>query len=99
MSKLIPEWAVKTGAGCRCKDFAAKMDKWGIKGCQRRRDVIVSHLLSQSDHLIPAIGLVPDAVKKIVAERLLRKAIANAKQKPPPCRSNEQGGGDGGGHL
>ena len=80
LSKLIPEWAVKAKAGCRCKDFAAKMDRWGVEGCEKRRDVIVVHLLGQADHLIPVLKAVPESMKRIGASRLLSAAIANAKK-------------------
>ncbi len=80
LSKLIPKWATQFDGACGCKDFAKKMDSWGVSGCEARKDSIVAHLLSQSDHLIPAFKLVPEAIKKVVAERLLRKAITNAKE-------------------
>ena len=56
-----------------------KMNRWGAEGCFIKRGHIVAHLLAQSEHLIPAFKLVPAPVKKVIAERLLRKAIANAK--------------------
>ena len=80
LSKLIPDWALQFKGGCECKDMAAKMDKWGPDGCYQRRDHIVAHLMAQSDHLIPAFKLVPPAVKKIVAGKLLKKAIRNARE-------------------
>lgn len=80
MAGLIPKWAVQFEGGCGCRDMAAKMDKWGAEGCEDRREQIVAHLLSQSDRLIPAFKLVPSAMKKIVAERLLNKAIQRARE-------------------
>jgi len=80
LSKLIPEWATQFKGGCGCKDMAKKMDDRGVNWCEANSLSIVAHLLSQSEHLIPAFKLVPVPVKKIVAERLLRKAITNAKE-------------------
>jgi len=80
LAKLIPKWATQFNGSCKCKDMEAKMNMWGADGCYMRRGSIVAHLLSQSEHLIPAFKLVPTPVKKIVAERLLRKAITNAKE-------------------
>ncbi len=80
LSKLIPKWATQFNGECKCKDVADKMDRRGIDWCEINKDQIVAHLLSQSDHLIPAFKLVPEAIKKVVAERLLRKAITNAKE-------------------
>ena len=79
LSKLIPEWAVQFKDGCGCKDVAKKMDDRGVSWCELNKSSIVAHLMAQSDHLIPAFGLVPDAVKKVVATRLLNKAIRAAK--------------------
>ena len=80
LSKLIPKWATQFKGGCGCKDMAKKMDDRGVNWCEINSLSIVAHLLSQSEHLIPAFRLVPVPVKKIVAERLLRKAITNAKE-------------------
>ena len=79
LAKQIPEWAVQFKGGCGCKDMQKKMDKWGPDGCYARRNQIVAHLLSQSDLLIPAFKMVPLTVKKIVAQRMLNKAIRAAR--------------------
>ncbi len=79
LAKLIPEWAVQFGEGCGCKDMEKRMNKWGVEGCTRHKNAIISHLLSQSDRLIPAFKLVPAPMKKVAAGRLLRKAILNAQ--------------------
>ena len=79
LSKLIPKWAVKSGAQCNCRNVAAKMDRYGIKWCEDNRNQIITHLMEQDEHLIPAFKLVPEAMKKIAAERLLNKAIKNAR--------------------
>jgi hypothetical protein len=79
LAKLIPDWAFQFKSGCGCKDMAKKMDRWGINGCEARRSEIVAHLLSQSDMLVPALKAVPIGMKKVVAERLLNKAIQRAR--------------------
>jgi hypothetical protein len=81
LSKLIPDWAVKMNAGCGCKNVAKKWDQHGIDWCERNRSTLVEHLTSQSDKLIPVFRGVPSLVKRAVAERLLNKAIKNAKKK------------------
>ena len=80
LAKQIPKWAVQFKGGCGCKDMQKKMDRWGPDGCYARRHQIVAHLLTQSEHLIPAFQLVPDAVKRIVAQRMLNKAIRTARK-------------------
>lgn len=79
LAKLIPEWAVQVGEGCGCKDMQNRMNRWGVEGCILHKNAIISHLLSQSDRLIPAFKLVPAPMKKVAAARLLRKAILNAQ--------------------
>jgi len=80
LAKLIPKWATQFNGSCKCRDMEEKMNRWGADGCYTRREHIVAHLMKQSDHLIPAFKLVPDPVKRVIAGKLLRKAIANAKR-------------------
>lgn len=79
MSRLIPEWAVQFDGKCGCKDMSKKMDHWGPDGCERKSDTIVAHLLSQSDHLVPMLAMLPEFMKKALAERMLRQAIRKAR--------------------
>jgi len=80
LAKLIPKWATQFNGGCKCKDVADKMDRRGVEWCEINSESIVIHLMKQSDHLIPAFKFVPDPVKRVIARKLLRKAIANAKR-------------------
>jgi hypothetical protein len=79
LAKQIPEWAVQFKGKCNCKDMQVKMDKWGPDGCYERRNMIVAHLVGQSEHLIPAFQLVPDSIKRVIAGRMLNKAIRAAR--------------------
>jgi len=80
LEMLIPDWAVKNKSGCGCSDMATKMDRYGINWCEDNKNTIVAHLMSQSEHLIPAFKLVPKTMKKLVAEQLVSKAIENARK-------------------
>jgi hypothetical protein len=80
LAKQIPEWAVQTSKKCQCKDMQAKMNKWGPDGCYKRRNAIIAHLIAQSDLLIPAFKFVPESVKRVVAGRMLGKAIRDSKK-------------------
>ena len=80
LAKQIPDWAVQFKGGCGCKDMQKKMDKWGPDGCYERRNMIVAHLMSQSDHLIPAFQFVPETLKRVIAARMLNKAIRAARK-------------------
>jgi len=80
LESLIPDWAVKNKSRCGCSDMAARMDKYGINWCEDNKNTIVAHLMSQSEHLIPAFKLVPKTMKKLIAEQLVNKAIENARK-------------------
>jgi len=84
LAKLIPDWAVQFKGGCGCKDMAAKMDRWGVAGCIERSDQIIAHLLSQGEHLVPVLRMVPASMKRVAAKRLLNRAISNAAKKASP---------------
>lgn len=76
LSKLIPEFF--KSESCGCKEYSAKMDRWGIAGCEERFDEIVSHLVAQAKKhkLTKLLG----PVNRIVATKWLTMAIENAKE-------------------
>ena len=80
LAKLIPDWAVQFEGQCKCKDMQEKMNKWGPDGCEKHRDFITTHLLSQEEHLIPILKAMPLTLKKIGVERMLNVAIKNARK-------------------
>jgi hypothetical protein len=80
LANTIPDWAVQFKKGCGCKDMQKKMDRWGVEGCQKNFDFIVTHLMSQSDKLIPGFRLVPAPARKVVATHLLKHAIRVASR-------------------
>lgn len=80
LAKIIPEWAVKSREGCGCSDWTLKMDKWGVEGCERHRRSILSHLVLQSDKLIPLLAVMPEKLRMAGARGLLNMAIRNAKK-------------------
>lgn len=75
LAKLIPAWATSDTSGCSCKSWVKKMDRWGVSGCEANRDAIVNHLVKQKKYLVGPLRLVPDAVAKAGATKLLDKAI------------------------
>jgi hypothetical protein len=81
MAKLSPDWAVQFKGGCSCRDMAKKMDRWGLEGCEARRQQIVAHLTSQSDMLIPVLRGLPVALKRVGASNLLNRAIRRVRKK------------------
>ena len=80
LESLIPDWAVQFKSGCSCKDMKIKCDRWGTKGCEVRKDQIVSHLMEQSDRLIPVFRNTPTALRRVAALTLFKKAIKLSKE-------------------
>jgi len=79
LKSMIPEWAYKQSESCECADWVARMNRWGVEGCQRRKRRIVRHLCSQSDMLIQPFKLVPKRLREKIAEQLVAKAIDEAR--------------------
>ena len=87
---------IKAGKGCNCKDLAAKMDAWGVVGCEKNRTDIVAALVANREILIQAIrdslghmagfaaSMIPEIVLHAGADRLLTAAIADARIMAPP---------------
>lgn len=79
LESLIPGWAVQFKTGCKCKDYRDKMDRWQTRGCEAREDMIVAHLMAQSDKLIAVFRGIPTPLRRMAAKRLFRKAIELSK--------------------
>ena len=89
---------VKASSSCGCKTLADEMDKWGIHGCERRRQEIVAKLISKREMLVESlresgmahaaigwsisIGIVPEMVLRAGANWLLDAAIADVRSQP-----------------
>ena len=79
LSKMIPDWAVADKKGCKCKSMAAKWDKYGIDWCERNVNLMVAHLLGESERLIPAMHKMPESLKRLAAMQMIKAAIKRAK--------------------
>jgi len=91
---------IKAGKGCNCKDLAAKMDAWGVAGCEKNRAEIIAALMANRHIIVDAVAgqfgiiagtaamLVPAKAMQAGAEWLISKAIEDAKAMvpPPPAR-------------
>ena len=71
---------IKTGKSCGCENLATQMNQWGIAGCEKRREEIISHLVGNRDVLLASlrsidgwIGLASEWAASMVPEFLLRK--------------------------
>ena len=77
LKKLIPK--LFGGGGCGCNDYAKKMDRWGVAGCESRFDEIVAHLMHQAKKDRVA-RYFPGGLVRNTAERWVRLAIERAKK-------------------
>ena len=77
LESLIPDWAVQFKKGCGCQDMKKQMDVLGTEGCKtvKNYEMIVDHLMKQSDKLIPMLRGIPHSFRERGARRLLDKAI------------------------
>lgn len=78
LASLIPDWAVNDTKGCGCKSMQKQMDKLGIQWANANREMLINHLVGQKKYLTGPLRLVPDAVARLGAEKLLDKAIEMA---------------------
>ena len=79
LRQLLPGWIVSRKKSCGCESAAEKLDRYGVAWCEQNIDHIVQYLVDQSDKLIPVLQAVPKTGRRVAAERLVRKAIKNAK--------------------
>jgi len=64
LMSLVPK------ATCGCKDYAKKMDSWGLSGCLAREEEIVDHLVEQSNTMGAVVRAVPAAIRRKAAKRM-----------------------------
>ncbi len=51
LSRLITELGLSAVKGCGCNAVAAKMNKWGVAGCEEHREEILAELRKNKAHL------------------------------------------------
>lgn len=79
---LIPDWVVRDkDSTCGCDDWRKKLNRWRVRGCRENEDLIIDHLVSQSDELIVALRMSPKILRRVVARNLIRRAISNTERK------------------
>ena len=81
LAKLIPEWAVGSKKGCKCKDIQEQLNRWGTDGCEERFDWIVQKMKGQKRHLRGALSKLPDTVAECGVRYLVKKAIKMSREK------------------
>lgn len=81
LAELIPQWAVASQKGCKCKDHQATWNKWGTDQCEANFETIVAKLKQQKKYLRGAMKHIPDGVAETGVRYLVRKAIAMSREK------------------
>jgi hypothetical protein len=85
LKKMIPEWMEKPG--CDCRNFAKKMNIWGIQGCKKNIEVIVQRLVREKNKR-NFLAWVPDAATARVCKGLVNTAIKRAEEKEGKAKHN-----------
>lgn len=77
LEAIIPKFFAT--AGCNCKSYARKMDRWGVEGCRKRYDRIVDRLVREAGkvRVIKLLGV----VNRAIAQHWLTQAIDNAERR------------------
>lgn len=91
--------SIKTGKGCGCQTLADEMDRWGISGCEHRREQIIDHLVANRDILVDSLksggnwwqatfaDLLPEAALRAGAGWLLDQALTEVRSQARPHRT------------
>ena len=75
LESLIPAWAIANSKGCGCANYARRMDRKGTAECEANREKIVARLMSQQSRLAWPLRLMPEAIAREAARRLVDTAI------------------------
>ena len=78
LKKMIPEWMEKPS--CDCRNYAKKMNLWGIDGCKRNIHHIVQRLINEKNKR-SFLSWVPDLATRKVCTNLVQTAIRRAEEK------------------
>ena len=76
LKKLLGKIGIVERNGCKCRDMAVKMDRWGPDGCEQHMDKILEHLKVQAAKR--NLGIV---YNQWVAEKLVRHAIRRSRKR------------------
>ena len=85
LKKMIPDWMEKPG--CDCRNYAKKMNIWGVDGCKRNIDHIVNRLVSEKNKRL-FLSWVPDVATSKVCRNLAETAIRRAEEKEGKAKHN-----------
>ena len=73
LASLLGRLGLSETPGCKCKSYAAQMDKWGVDGCTDRILEIQGWLRTEAQNRgLPFVDF--------VGRMLVRRAIANARR-------------------
>lgn len=72
--KRLIEWFASERPGCKCKDRAAKMDRWGVEGCKQNIDTIVRWLSEEAAKRSAIASVLPDVAYRQLVKTAIRRA-------------------------
>lgn len=83
-SALVPKDSEKKG--CGCKDYAKRLNSRSVEQCIAIRDEIQNKLVDQSNLMIAGAKLIPNAIKRSQAKKIVDAAIEKTtpQRKPFP---------------
>lgn len=85
LHKMIPAFLERKD--CSCKDFAKKMNIWGVEGCEKHIEQIVNKLMSEAKNR-PLFSWVPASMTRPVVIKMIRTAIQRAREKEGKAKHN-----------
>jgi len=87
LASILGRLGLSERPGCRCKSYAAQMDKWGVNGCTDRILEIVGWLRAEAGNRgLPFVDF--------LAKMLVSRAIANARRSAADAAKTAAAQGD-----
>ena len=77
IKSLLRGLAIQSDKNCGCDDYAAELDRLGVRWCILHENEIVEHLVDQAKiRRYPLSNLFGGVLPRIAARRIVRWAIA-----------------------
>jgi hypothetical protein len=77
LAKLLSWFGLGEDGNCQCNQHAKQMNSWGSDQCENHINEISEWLMQEAEER----GLPSGQMSRLVARRLIRRAIRNARSK------------------
>jgi hypothetical protein len=74
---LLLSYGISPKSDCKCEDMLYQMNLWGVEGCLKHRDEIVTHLIDEGKR----IGAVVSLASKLSSGWFVDEAIRRAGER------------------